>query len=104
MPKTPNGTDTKKTNRQLIAASSPPTTRPRKRPPMLDTLLIPSAKPRSLAGNASVRMAPELAAMRAPPMPCTTRKQMRYVAPAPPVIQSMLSSTDATVKITNPRL
>ena len=49
-------------------------------------------------------MAPELAAMRAPPIPWTTRMAMSQVAPDRPVIQSTLRSIEAMVKIRNPRL
>ncbi len=61
------------------------------------TLLIPSAMPRWLAGNASVRIAAELASRHAPPIPWTMRNTIRYVAPARPVIQSIANSSDATV-------
>ena len=40
-------------------------------------LLIPSAIPRWLAGNASVRIAAEFASRNAPPIPCTIRKTIR---------------------------
>ena len=40
-------------------------------------LLIPSAIPRWLAGNASVRIAAEFASRQAPPIPCTTRNAIR---------------------------
>lgn len=77
VPNNPNGTDTKYTRRQLIAARPPPSTGPMNRPAMLDTLLIPSANPRWVAGNASVMMAPDLAAVDASPMPCMTRPRIR---------------------------
>ena len=60
-------------------------------------LLIPSAIPRWLAGNASVMIAAALASRQAPPMPWTTRNPIRYVAPARPSSQSIASSSDATV-------
>jgi hypothetical protein len=40
-------------------------------------LLIPSAIPRWLAGNASVMIAAAFASRQAPPMPWTTRQTMR---------------------------
>ena len=40
-------------------------------------LLMPSAIPRWLAGNASVMIAAALASRHAPPMPCTIRKPIR---------------------------
>ena len=46
VPKRPNGTDTRNTSRQLIGASSPPSTRPMNTPLMPATLLIPRARPR----------------------------------------------------------
>ena len=99
-----NGTDTKNTSRQSMVASRPPTTSPRKRPAMLATLLSPSAMPRWLVGNASVRMAPELAEMFAPPMPWTIRNTMSHMAPAAPLSQSTLSITEAIAKMRKPRL
>ena len=60
-------------------------------------LLIPRAIPRWRAGKASVMIAAALASRQAPPMPCTMRKTMRKVAPARPCIQSMASSSEATV-------
>jgi len=67
-------------------------------------LLIPSAMPRWLAGNASVRMAAELASRNAAPMPCTMRNAIRYSAPARPVIQSTVNNSEASVYTTKPRL
>ena len=46
VPNRPKGTETRKTNQQLIGASSPPRTSPMKDPLMPATLLIPSASPR----------------------------------------------------------
>jgi hypothetical protein len=40
-------------------------------------LLIPSAIPRWLAGNASVMIAAALASRHAPPTPCRSRKTIR---------------------------
>ena len=48
---------------------------------MLATLLMPERQPRWLVGNASVRMAPELAEMIAPPTPWTIRNTMSHMAP-----------------------
>ena len=61
------------------------------------TLLIPSASPRWLAGNASVRIATEFAIRNAAPMPWTIRNTISQSAPARPVIQSIVRSSDATV-------
>ncbi len=71
---------------------------------MLATLLMPEGHPRWEAGKVSVRMAPELAEMKAPPTPWTMRTTISQVAPALPVIQSTLSSTEAMVKIKKPML
>lgn len=60
-------------------------------------LLIPSAMPRSLDGNASVMIGAAFASRHAPPIPCTIRNTIRYAAPDVPVIQSIVSSSDATV-------
>jgi hypothetical protein len=66
-------------------------------PAMPATLLIPRARPRWLRGKASVRMAAELAMRKAPPTPWTTRMPISQSAPWVPRIQSMASSSDATV-------
>ena len=71
---------------------------------MLATLLSPRAMPRWLAGNASVRIAPELAEMFAPPMPWTIRNPISHSAPALPCSQSMLSMIEAIAKMRKPRL
>ncbi len=63
--------------RQLIGASSPPRTSPTNMPLTPTMLLIPSAIPRWLAGNASVTIAAEFASRKAPPTPCTRRKTTR---------------------------
>ena len=104
VPNTPNGTETKKTSLQSIVARIPPTTRPKKRPAMLATLFVPRAKPLWWAGKVSVMIAPELAAMNAPPTPCTRRMPISHHAPARPVIQSTESSTEPIVNMRNPRL
>ncbi len=46
-------------------------------PEMAAPLLIPSARPRWLVGNASVRIAAEFAMSIAAPRPCTTRMPIR---------------------------
>ena len=70
----PNGTEIRNTRRQSIGASRPPSTRPMNMPLTPTMLLMPSAIPRWLAGNASVRIAAEFASRNAAPTPCTTRK------------------------------
>src|SRR5215467_575271 len=59
-PNTDTGTLTQNTARQSIAASSPPTTRPRNCPASAVIWLTPRAIPRCVVGNASVRIAAEL--------------------------------------------
>ena len=97
VPKIPNGTETRNTSRQSIGASTPPSTRPMNWPLIPTTLLMPSARPRWLAGNASVRIAAEFPIRNAAPMPCTIRKKISQSAPARPCIQSIVSSSDASV-------
>ena len=97
VPRIPNGTETRKTSRQEIGASTPPSTRPMNRPLIPTTLLIPSASPRWFAGNASVRIATEFATRKAAPIPCTIRNPIRQSAPARPCSQSTVSSSDASV-------
>ena len=65
------------TSRQLIGASSPPSTSPTNIPLTPTMLLIPSAIPRWLAGNASVMIAAALASRQAPPIPWTMRNTIR---------------------------
>ncbi len=62
----------------------------------------PSAVPRWLAGNASVRMAVEFANRNEPPMPCTTRQRISHRAAAEPCIQVTVRKIDATEKIAKP--
>ena len=85
VPPRPIGTDTMNTRRQSTAASSPPRIRPMNWPEMPATWLMPMAVPRWLAGNASVRMAGELAISMAPPTAWMTRKPISHSAPLDPV-------------------
>ena len=73
-------------------------------PAIAATMLIPSAMPRCCAGNASVRIAVELAISIAPPTACTTRKRISQSAPRPPVNGSRARAIEASVKIANPAL
>ncbi len=104
MPKTPTGTLTRKTSRQSISDTSPPTTSPMKDPAMPATMLMPSAMPRSSCGKASVRIAVELAISRAPPIPCTMRPKISSSAPADPVLGTTDSPIEAIVNTRNPAL
>jgi hypothetical protein len=104
MPSTPIGTLTQNTARQCHSASRPPSTRPMNEPAIAATWLMPSAMPRWRAGNASVRIAVELAKIMPPPTPCTTRQAISHMAPEPAVSGSRESAIEATEKTTKPRL
>ena len=73
-------------------------------PAMAAIELMPSAVPRWVAGNASVRMAVELANRNAPPMPCTIRHRISHSAAAVPCCQVMVRKSEPTVKIAKPML
>ena len=73
MPNTPIGTFTQNTRRQSTAASSPPSSSPTNWPEIPAIWLMPSAMPRCVAGNASVRIAAEFAISIDPPNACTIR-------------------------------
>ena len=104
VPNTPIGTFTQNTARQSHAASTPPSTRPMNCPEMPQIWLIPSAIPRCLAGNASVRIAAELAISMAPPKACPRRHKISQIAPDGPVSGSSDSAMEARVKTTKPML
>jgi hypothetical protein len=91
VPNRPTGADTRKTRCQLAGPSTPPRIRPMNDPAMAAIEFSPSAVPRWLAGNASVRIAVELANRNAPPIPCTTRQMISHNAPATPCIQVTVS-------------
>ncbi len=100
----PNGTLIQNTSRQSVSASRPPISRPTNCPPMAATTLMPSAKPRSFSGKASVSSAVELAMISAPPMPWMMRTDIRYIAAKSPWPGSRLSAIEAAVKMAKPRL
>src|ERR1700693_3194555 len=104
VPNSPTGTDTRNTRCQSVVLSNPPTMSPIKDPDTAATALIPNAMPRSCCGNASVRIAVELAKIIAPPTPWTSRNTMSSRAAAGPVVNTTDSRTDPTVKTRNPRL
>ncbi len=60
--------------------------------------------PRWLAGNASVRIALELANSIAPPIPCRIRMMIRYQPAAWPCIQLTDSRIENAAKIAKPML
>ncbi len=74
------GTDTRKISRQLIGASSPPSTRPMKVPLKAAAWLTPRAMPRWVSGKTSVRMAEELAMSMAAPTPWKMRMVINQIA------------------------
>jgi hypothetical protein len=104
VPNKPNGTDTRKTSRHSTGASTPPRIRPRNEPATAAMPLMPIALPRSSAGNASVKMAEELANRNAPPTPWKTRMMMIHSAPGTPVSHVTDSKIEKNVKIAKPRL
>ena len=71
---------------------------------MAATALTPSARPRSLLGNASVRMAEELPITSAPPTPWPTRMAISQRAASEPCIQVSESRIEQIVKTARPRL
>ena len=101
---TPIGTETTKTSRQATGASTPPSTRPRNEPAIAAIEFTPSARPRWCCGNASVRIALELAKISAPPTPCPTRIRISQSAPAAPCIHVAESRIEKTVNTAKPRL
>ena len=73
-------------------------------PAIAATWFSPRASPRSPAGNASVKIALELASSMAPPTPCKIRIPISHQAAAVPCSQVSESSTENRAKIANPRL
>ncbi len=104
MPNTPTGTLIQNTKRQSMAASRPPATRPTNWPARPAIWLVPSAKPRRSAGNASVRIAAEFAISMDPPTAWSTRQPISHIAPPPAWKGSNESKTEAKVKTTKPAL
>ena len=104
VPSTPIGTLIQNTERQSQAASTPPSSRPMNWPEMPTIWLRPRAMPRLPGGNASVRIAAELAISIDPPNACTNRQPISQSAPCGPWNGSNDSPIEATVKTTKPRL
>ena len=75
-----------------------------KDPAMAATWLRPSAMPRWFIGNASVRIAAELANSIAPPTPWKMRIAIRYQPAASPCSQVTESRTEKMAKIAKPML
>jgi hypothetical protein len=80
-----------------MGASRPPTTSPMNDPLIPATWLMPMAMPRWSAGNASVRMAAELASSMAAPTPWKTRMMTSHRAAAVPLIHVTVSSSEKNV-------
>ena len=80
VPSSPMGTDTRKIRRQLIGARMPPRINPMNVPLSAAAWLTPSAIPRWLLGNTSVRMAAELAISMAAPTPWKSRMVISQTA------------------------
>jgi hypothetical protein len=104
VPVTLIGTLTQNTARQSTAASRPPASRPRNCPASAVIWLTPSAMPRCRAGNASVRIAAELAVSMEPPNAWTMRHRISQSAPPPPRNGSSERAIEAQAKIRKPRL
>ena len=104
MPNTPTGTLTQNTARQSMAASSPPAMRPTNWPAIAAIWFVPRARPRWSAGNASVRIAAELAVSIEPPSAWSTRQPISHMAAASPRNGSKESRIDAKVKTAKPPL
>ncbi len=66
--------------------------------------LVPSAKPRRSGGNASVRIAAELAISIEPPIACRNRQPISHMRAVPPWNGSNDSRIEAIVNTTNPAL
>ena len=100
----PTGTETRNTRRQSTGPRMPPSTRPMNEPAMAAIILVPRARPRCLGGKASVKMAIELAMMRAPPTPWKTRMMIMNKTASRPCIQVTESMIEKTVKRAKPML
>ena len=104
VPNTPSGTATMKISRHSIGASRPPTMSPMNIPLIPTTLVIPRASPRWWAGKASVRIAVLFASRKAAPTPWRMRNTISQSAPAGPLSQSIARNSEASVKMTKPRV
>ena len=104
VPRMPIGTPTQKIAFQCHSDRKPPISRPRNEPATAATMFTPSAIPRWLAGNASVRMADDDDISIAPPTPWTTRHAMSHTAPPPSWNGSNDSAMAATVNTAKPML
>ena len=101
--KSPIGTEMTKTSRHSTGARRPPSTSPKNEPTTIETLLMPSASPRSSCGKASVRIALEFAKTIAAPTPCPTRIPISQSAAALPCSHVTESRIEKKVKTAKPR-
>ena len=92
----PIGTLNQNTLRQPMPVRSPPRIGPSISPAPITMALIPSARPSSFRGKASVTSAAEVAMISAPPTPWITRPRIRSGPGA------IAQNSDATVKIARP--
>ena len=97
MPMMPIGTLNQNTVRQPIPVRKPPRIGPSIRPAPTTIALIPSARPSSRRGNASVTRAADVAMINAPPTPWTMRPAISSVA-----VGARPQNTDATVNTASP--
>ena len=104
VPNSPTGTETRNTSRHDTGASTPPSTRPMNEPAMPATAFTPSARPRWLWGNASVRIAEELANRKRAADALADPHHDQPQRAGAPCIQVTESSTEKTVKTAKPRL
>ena len=98
------GTETRKIQRQLRGASTPPSTRPMKTPLNAAAWFTPRAIPRRSSGNTSVRMAAELAISMAAPTPWKIRMTISHNPAAWPFSHVMLSINEKNVNTAKPML
>ena len=97
VPKMPIGTEMMKTRRHSIGPSRPPRMSPMNDPAMAAIWLMPTAMPRSCGGNASVKMAVELAIRNAAPTPWKSRMITSQSPAAVPVIHVIDSISEKNV-------
>ena len=93
----PSGTLNQNTVRQPMPVRKPPRIGPSMRPAPTTIALIPSARPSSRRGKASVTSAAEVAMISAPPTPWTIRPTIRSAA-----VGARPQKTDASVNTPSP--
>jgi hypothetical protein len=101
VPKTPTGMFTQKTARQSQIAQ-PAGDQADELPGQSGHLVDPERETALGAGNASVRIAAELAVSMDPPIACSIRQPISHTAPRPPWNGLNDSRIDAAVNTANP--